>query len=109
MAQKRRSRAWWSKTVERYKGSGLSARQFAEREGLAAGTLGWWSSQLRRGTRAQRGAEGAVPLEVQLPRPAATVLGTAITIEAHGAVVRLAAGTDPEYVAAIVHYLGRQL
>jgi hypothetical protein len=108
MARVRRSRAWWSKTVERYRRSGLTAREFASREGLAAPTLYWWSSQFVRGTRAERGSSKAVALEVQLIEGIGErVVAGVIELELGGAVIRLPGGTDPQYVAALVLSVGR--
>lgn len=108
MARARQSRAWWSKTIERYKRSGLTARAYAAREGLSASTLSWWSSQLVRGTRAQRGSQRAVALEVQLGGGEPQRSGPGVLeVELRDAVLRLPAGTDPKYVAALVHELSR--
>jgi hypothetical protein len=107
MARARRSRAWWSKTVERYKRSGLSARQYAAGKGLSASTLSWWSSQLGRGTRAERGSTDPVALEVQLGGVGRDLGAGLIEVELEGAVIRLPAGTEPQYVAALLHSLGR--
>lgn len=107
MARVRRSRAWWSKAVERYKRSGLTAGAFAAREGLSASTLSWWSSQLLRGTRAERGSQRAVALEVQLAGGQVEPSGGVLEVELRDAVLRLPAGTDPKYVAALVAELSR--
>jgi transposase len=42
------TRATWAARVRDWKRSGLTADDYAEREGLKAGTLLWWSSQLNR-------------------------------------------------------------
>src|SRR5690606_14860943 len=47
----RATREEWARRVGRWKASGLSASAFAAREGLNAGTLSWWSSQLRAEVR----------------------------------------------------------
>jgi hypothetical protein len=49
----RESREVWEKRVARWRDSGLSAREFAAEVGVNAGTLGWWSSRLRRGEPAE--------------------------------------------------------
>lgn len=107
MARARRSRAWWSKTVERYKRSGLTARAYAAREGLSVSTLSWWSSQLVRGTRAVRGSQRSVALEVQLAGSQVEAVAGVLEVQLRDAVLRLPAGTDPKYVAALVHELSR--
>ncbi len=42
------TRETWAVRVREWKRSGLTAAAFAEREGLNAGTLTWWSSKLGR-------------------------------------------------------------
>lgn len=49
----RTSRATWSKRVERWKESGLSAEEFAEKAGLRATTLTWWKWRLGADERAK--------------------------------------------------------
>ena len=44
----RATREQWAKRVESWKRSGLTAEQFAGREGLCVSTLYWWSSALQR-------------------------------------------------------------
>ena len=48
--------------------SGLTAREYAEREGLQANTLRWWASALERRAAAE-------PKFVEVVLPAATVEG----------------------------------
>jgi len=44
----RASRAEWSKRVSRWRASGLTAREFASRNGINVTTLRYWSSRLGR-------------------------------------------------------------
>ena len=105
MARVRRSREWGTQTVEHGGKSGLKARADAEREGLSATSLWWWSSELGHGNRAKRGSTSPVALEVQLAEPVAFERGAAVEIEAFGAVIRLPVGTDAAYVATLVRSL----
>lgn len=58
---KRRSAAQWAETIDRWKASGLSSAAFAEREGVKARTLVWWSCELRRrGVGSKRSDPGNV-------------------------------------------------
>jgi hypothetical protein len=100
-----RSRSWWRSTVSRWKRSGLTAGEFAAREGVSERTLRWWSSALRRGTRAARGSsETAItPIEIEVPRGSAHAGHLEIAID--GAVLRVAVGADVEYVSALVKQL----
>jgi transposase len=41
------TRIEWASRVRRWRRSGLTAREFAEREGYNARTLSWWASALR--------------------------------------------------------------
>lgn len=50
----RSARADWAKRVQRWKDSGLTAREFAAETGLNAGTLQYWAWKLRREARKQR-------------------------------------------------------
>lgn len=105
MVARARSRSWWQRTVSRWKSSGLTAREFAAREDLSAGTLMWWSSRLRRGTRAERGLDESVaiaPIEIDVPRGARS---SHVEVAIEGAVLRVEVGADVEYVAALVKQL----
>ncbi len=48
MAGKRASRDEWRTRVERWKDSGLTAKEFAAETGINAGTLQFWSHKLRK-------------------------------------------------------------
>lgn len=99
MATDRRSRAWWTKTVAAWRRSGLTAGDFAAREGLTERTLRWWSSTLSRGTRAQP----AYPIEIALP--IAKGEADVIEVSVEGVTLRLAASTDVARIAALVQAL----
>jgi transposase len=45
---RRETRDAWAARVKKWRDSGLSAREFARREGINDGTLQWWSSRLGR-------------------------------------------------------------
>jgi hypothetical protein len=49
MAGKRSSRNEWRKRVDRWKDSGLTAKEFAAETGINAGTLQFWKYKLRKG------------------------------------------------------------
>ena len=53
----RSTRTDWAKRVQRWKDSGLTAREFAAEAGLNAGTLQYWASKLRRESRRQQSEE----------------------------------------------------
>ena len=54
VARKRTSAEEWRKRVERWKESGLTAKQFAADTGVNAGTLQFWSCKLRRVDRKRK-------------------------------------------------------
>jgi len=91
--------------VARWRRSGRTASEFAEREGLQVGTLRWWSSRLGRDTRAQHGAVEIKPIEISVSA-AGGRSGTGMFEVAVGdAVLRCDVGTDVEYVATLVRTL----
>jgi len=61
-----RRRAKWTRLVSQWRASGLSAREFAAREGLNRGTLYRWSATLGRAAPPSGGF-----VEVPAPVPAA--------------------------------------
>ena len=75
----RRSRAEWSKLVEECERSGLDRRAFADREGLHAGTFGWWASRLSTKRTKARSASATdfVPVRIRVPEVARSVAKTA--------------------------------
>jgi len=46
MARKRRSAEEWAREVEIWRGSGLSAEEYARRNGLPVHRLSWWGRRL---------------------------------------------------------------
>ena len=105
MAKKRRARAWWQQAMTRWRGSGLSAEQFARREGVSTNTLLWWSSQLRRGTRAKHGTSTPAAIEIALDEVRTLSTSGFVEVAVGGAVIRCAVGTDAVYVSALARAL----
>ena len=103
MARERRSREWWTKTVSRWRSSGLRAADFAEREDVSVNSLRWWSSEVGRGTRAAHGSSAIEPIELSVAEPArrATTLEIAVGVT----VLRCEIGADVEYLASLVRAL----
>lgn len=98
--------------MARWKRSGLTAAQFAVLEGVSDRTLRWWSSALRRDTRASRGSSSRtestaiVPIEIELPMGGAITRGSRIEIAVGEVVVSAEVGTDPAYLGALCAALG---
>lgn len=105
------TRAEWSERVKRWKRSGLSAAEFAQREGLKAPQLYWWTWKLGASEPAPApdeprflpvrvvGSPAAVP-----SRPEATLVTTSASGSAvgvieialpNGRLVRVPPGFDP--------------
>jgi hypothetical protein len=103
MGRERRSREWWTGTVARWRRSGLTAPEFADREELSLATLRWWSSALQRDTRAEHGSSAIEPIEISVGMRAAR--GASLEIAVGGAVLRCEVGADVAYVASLVRAL----
>jgi len=102
----RRTRAWWERTVARWRRSGQTSAQFAASEGLRAGTLLWWSSRLGNDTRAAHGKAEVTAIEIAMP-VASGAPNAAIEIALGDTVVRCDAGVDVEYLASLVRAIRR--
>lgn len=77
MADVRASRDEWRKRVERWKDSGLTAKEFAVETGLNAGTLQFWRYKLKKGEVAPDPRRTTMP---RGPRPSSIVeLATSAT------------------------------
>ncbi len=79
---RRETRPQWVARVARWRASGLSASDFAAREGVKANTLRWWASACRR-PRNERPAF----VEVALTAPSST--GGIEIVLSNGVVIRL--------------------
>jgi transposase len=115
----RTSRAEWAKRVERWKDSGLSAKEYAAETGVKASTLSYWcwrlgaSGESSRGHRKRKSAaksrpaalpvEGSrgrfVELETTASVPAAPALELVLS---RGIRVRVAAGFDEATLTRVV-------
>lgn len=65
MADRRSNRQEWQKRVDRWRSSGLTAKEFAAEMGLNAGTLQFWSCKLKQGDRraaTPRASRASVPV-----------------------------------------------
>jgi hypothetical protein len=97
----RRSRDEWRVLVGEWKVSGAPAREFADRRGLSASSLLYWSSVLRREAPAR-------PLPKLLPvrvTPAVDAPERALELVVGPLRVRFEGGTTPAYVAAVARAL----
>lgn len=60
MTTARVDRDEWRRRIERWKDSGLTAKEFAAEKGINAGTLQFWRSRLKRDERPTRRAAAKV-------------------------------------------------
>jgi transposase len=118
----RASRAVWAKRVERWKDSGLTAKQFAGELGVSAQSLTFWRWKLRRDGAVAEGGREAVPARKRRSRAAATptfvqLVPTACQVPrtsmleivlANGLAVRLSPQFDEATLLRVVALLGGQ-
>lgn len=62
MRGRRRPREEWEARVAAWRSSGLTQQRFADRKGIPASTLSWWSCRLRR--ERTRGGARLLPVRV---------------------------------------------
>jgi hypothetical protein len=117
----RANRAEWAKRVERWKDSGLSAKEYAAETGLKASTLSYWSWKLRTSgeadcdrvetdaaaagrLRRSKPVAGAAARFVELTAPAPAPASTsALELVLSGGVrVRVTAGFDETTLTRVV-------
>lgn len=116
----RTSRMEWAKRVERWKDSGLSAKEYAAELGVKPTTLSYWSWKLRsetapvgargQGRPTRRGARGgsvvagsAATRFVELGTPQSVVAPPALDLVLRsGVVVRVTAGFDEATLTRVV-------
>jgi hypothetical protein len=103
------SRAEWSKRVERWNRSGLSAEAFAARERLKAKQLYWWRWKLRSSGPTAFALGSAPPpvefLPVRVVDSATPTAATGSPLEIalpNGRVVRVVAGFDPAMLGRVL-------
>ena len=117
----RASRAEWTKRVERWKDSGLSAKQFAAEIGVSAQSLTLWRWKLRQTDHRGRGpslARGDGPEVSRQPGPkflqlvaAPDAVSSAIPFEVvlpRGVVLRVPTRFDEPTLLRLVELLGGQ-
>lgn len=123
MSRSRRSE--WLKRVERWRDSGLTAKEFAAETGLNASTLSYWKWRLGLEQRATTGTAGpskkAIGAKVKRSRPAPTSIATfaelppmstlnaeplELALEGAPVRVRVPVGFDEETLVRVLRVLG---
>lgn len=94
--------ATWTRRVEAWRASGLTAEEFSHGRGFAASTLRWWSSRLRRGSAGR--PQIALARVVACPDRERSGTG-AIVIEVAGARVLVANGVESEDLVVVLDAL----
>jgi transposase-like protein len=99
------TRAKWSELVRRWSESGLTAAEFARREGLNAGTLSYWKWRRRREGRrtalARRGS-GRAPTFVEVVAPLPAVADRIEVVVDGKHVVRVPDGFDEATLRRVI-------
>jgi len=89
--------------------SGLSAREFAEREGIAVQTFYWWRCELRRRERAQPTRQDEpefVEVSLNPSTPTAWVEGIDVQLP-DGVLIRVPSGFDEDDLVRVLSVLRR--
>jgi transposase len=98
------TRATWTTRVQRWRASGLTAREFSLREDINPGTLLWWSSRLKRARR--DGAASSAPtltfVELTHPTPSEPIEVVLVS----GVRLRVPSDFDAASVARLLEVLG---
>jgi transposase len=112
MASRRVNRDEWRRRVDRWKESGLTAREFAAEMGINAGTLQFWRYKLQRGSRPGKRASAAASSDailsslVEVRAPAGAIADMRFEIElSNGRRVRVAAGFEPTALKTLLAVL----
>jgi len=112
MARARADRDEWRRRVERWKDSGLTAKEFAAEMGLNAGTLQFWHYKLKGSERPARPPRPKHPSEailsslVEVRAPTGAAVDHRFEIElSNGRRVRVAAGFEPAALRTLLAVL----
>ena len=99
----RRNREAWQAIVAEYRASGLTAQVFARRQRINVGTLRWWCTQLRK----EAPAKANVPVRfVPVRQIEAVRAPRLVEVHVNDVAMRFEAGTDVEYLTALIRGLG---
>ena len=109
MAGKRASRDEWRKRVDRWKDSGLTAKEFAAETGINAGTLQFWRYKLKRPesrTRRRSVAAASILSSIVEVRPANDAVESRFEVElGNGRRLRVPAVFDASALKALLAIL----
>ena len=104
-------RARWIERVEQWKQSGLTAREYAAKAGLNAGTLTYWKWRLSRDARVQKAPAGTRKRRTRKPKlielTPVTVVDERMEIElSNGHRLRVPARFDSQALSRLLTIVG---
>lgn len=109
MAEKRANRDEWQKRVDRWKDSGLTAKEFAAETGINAGTLAFWRYKLKRPApehRRRRSSAMSILSSIVEVRPAVATAESRFEIEfGNGRRLRVPAAFDASALKTLLAVL----
>jgi transposase-like protein len=112
MARARAGREEWQKRVQRWKDSGLTAKEFAAETGINAGTLQFWRYKLKHGTRSPTRTKGKSASDeilaslVEVHAPTVVSVDQRFEIElGNGRRLRVGGGFDAAALRALIAVL----
>ena len=102
MSGQRHNRAWWCKTIADFIASGMNRLDFAARRGVHPESVRQWQRKVRS-------EPAAVPtlLRVELAEAEPALAPAVFEAIVGPAALRVAVGTDPAYVGAVVAAIAR--
>jgi hypothetical protein len=98
----RHNRLWWQTTVTAWQSSGVSAEVFSVGRDIHPATLRWWGHRLELDA-----AEPAPDLTLLRVEVAQSGIAQPLTAVVGPAELRIAIGTDPAYIGAVVAAIAR--
>ena len=106
----RTSQTEWAKRVERWRDSGLTAKEFAAETGVNASTLAYWSWRLRA-SRSKRPTSRPSPSRSRFVEltPSSVSTTSPVMLElvlGEGVRIRIPSGFDEETLARVVRAVG---
>lgn len=98
--------SFWRKAVERQRASGLSAKEFSEREGFNEGTFSWWRTQIAKRDRAAGVVQPFVPVVCEKDaEPPKAANGAVAEIDLDARVLRIFNGVEVATLRSLLEAL----
>lgn len=100
------TKSTWQGRVASWRASGLTADEFAARHGVAAGTLRWWASRLKREERKQDATRVRMARVIRAATPATARGSVIVDVPDARARVTVEAGVERATLDAVFGALG---